>query len=623
MPIARKGWELHVERLAVHKKGSRKRTFGRYQVYIKGIAQPGLSGFVCEAQGPGDNTKTGKNKRRVQAGRYQLYTQFGRYRSIGYAPDTSPAGAVPMPGFRLEDPRANRHTGSSRPSPNALSVEHRLSQSHRAGRRRREHELLGLARRVIALLESLEAFAPKAFEHEVITEIVDATIVIDGEPAEGAHPVPMAAAARASLETATAAAMAVPPSLPISEAAARKCAAWLWQNFKTELRAATQGKPYGVAHLAAIVCQETAYKWLPWIGKQTVRTIVERAVYDASGDYPGTTRSAFPKRTADFRQRFGKAFTDMLIDEANKTRALQGWGPAKWVYKGYGLFQYDLQHVLTDRAFFEQRQWYDFATCAQKCTMELDRKLAASHGDLWKAIRAYNGSGPKAQKYMENVRYYTPICADVVGEGQVGTSHAFAAAALPAPTASSTKTLSGPEWVARFPDGGRVEDLEPSFRAGCAAFIAALRNAGATVDVHSTRRPRERAYLMHAAWRIAKEGVDPEDVKPFPGVDIEWVHRKADGAMDRVASRKAAAAMVKAYDIAFKPSLTSNHIAGKAIDMTVGWSGTLNVVNAKHKTVAITGAPRSGMNPALWPVGSSYGVKKLPSDRPHWSANGH
>jgi len=615
MPITGKGWELHVERVTVHTKGSRERTFGRYQVFIKGIAQPALSGFICEAEGPGDNSRTGKNKRRVEAGRYQLSTQFGKYRSIGYAGEDAPEGEEPMPGFRLENRgvRTDILVHPGHPPTLYLSSIGCLNPTEKIGPRQ-VMNYWDSRRRVIALLESLKAFVPTAFEDEVNTKIPGASIVIDGEPMEEADAVPFAAARSVSAEAAMSVAMAMPTSLPISESAARKCATWLWQNFRAELTAAVQGKPYGVRHLAAIVCQETAYKWVPWIGEQSVKTIVERAVYDASGDYPGTARGAFPPDTAEFRQRFGKAFTDMLIGEANKTRALQGWGPEKWVYKGYGLFQYDLQHVLTDRAFFEERQWYDFKTCVQKCTMELDTKLTRTHGDLWKAIRAYNGSGSRAQKYMENVRYFTPICAEVVGEADVDVE-AMAAAA--------TKTPSGPEWVSRFPDGGKVVDLEPTFRAGCEAFIAALRKAGATVDIHSTRRPQERAYLMNAAWRIAKEDIDPQNVKPFPGVDIEWVHRKRDGAVDRVASRKAAAAMVKAYNIAFKPALTSNHIAGKAIDMTITWSGSLNVANAKRKTVAITGAPRSGMNQALWPVGSSYGVKKLPSDRPHWSANGH
>lgn len=622
MPIAGQGWELHVERLAVHRKGSRRRTFGRYQVYVDGIAQVGLSGFVCEAPGPGDNSTTGKNKRRVEAGRYQLFTQFGKYRSLGYAKDTQPAGATPMPGFRLENRgvRTDILVHPGHPPTLYLSSIGCLNLTEEID----PGEFMNYwdsRRRVIALLESLKTFAPTAFAHEVVTKIVGACAVIDGEPVDGAPAIAMAGAAVA---VNSALALAVPASLPISEAAARTCAAWLMQNYRAELIAAVQGKPYGVQHLAAIVCQETAYKWIPWIATQSPATILARAVYDASGDYPGTTRGAFPKTTSEFRQRFGAAFANMLIDEANQTRALQGWKPAKWVYKGYGLFQYDLQHVLADQSFFEQKQWYNFNICVRKCTAELDRKLVQTHGDLWKAIRAYNGTGAKAQQYMENVRYFTSICADVVEE----TEARFARAAgtltttLDGVALAPARKLSGPHWISRFPDGGKVEDLEPVFGAACSAFITALRAGGATVEIHSTRRPRERAYLMNAAWRIAREGIDPRSIEAFPAVDIEWAHTKQDGTYDPIASRKAASAMVVAYDIAFKPALNSNHIAGNAIDMSIRWRGSLTVADARRTAVKIDGTPRSGMHPTLWQVGKSYGVRKLPSDPPHWSANG-
>jgi hypothetical protein len=32
------------------------------------------------------------------------------------------------------------------------------------------------------------------------------------------------------------------------------------------------------------------------------------------------------------------------------------------------------------------------------------------------AIKAYNGSGPRAQQYMENVRVFTDCCAQVTGD---------------------------------------------------------------------------------------------------------------------------------------------------------------------------------------------------------------
>jgi hypothetical protein len=186
-------------------------------------------------------------------------------------------------------------------------------------------------------------------------------------------------------------------------------------NFGAEMRAAVAGKAYDCSHIAAIACQETAIKWVPWIDEHPAAEIVKRCVFDASGEVPGAPRSAFPQNTAAFRARYGDAFTNMLIEEGNKTRRWQGWSDKPWVYKGYGLFQYDLQYVTTDQAFFEQKGWYDFAASLGRCCSELDKKLKlpAVGGDLWKAIRAYNGSGARAQAYADNVRAFVDFCAPV------------------------------------------------------------------------------------------------------------------------------------------------------------------------------------------------------------------
>ena len=50
----------------------------------------GLSGFVCECPGPGDNSTPGNGKR-IEAGRYRLWTQFGgiKYQSAGYSESTT------------------------------------------------------------------------------------------------------------------------------------------------------------------------------------------------------------------------------------------------------------------------------------------------------------------------------------------------------------------------------------------------------------------------------------------------------------------------------------------------------------------------------------------------------
>src|SRR6185436_6984811 len=76
------------------------------------------------------------------------------------------------------------------------------------------------------------------------------------------------------------------PKLPISKSAAKTAAKWLVDNFDHELSATVDGKIYKKKHLCAIACQETAYKWLDWIQSQNAKAIVERCVFDASGDAP-------------------------------------------------------------------------------------------------------------------------------------------------------------------------------------------------------------------------------------------------------------------------------------------------------------------------------------------------
>src|SRR4051812_47216155 len=101
MPITGQGWELHVNRLGIQQRGSKKRTYGAYQAYRNGQPVTNLAGHICECIGPGDNEHPGSGKR-IKEGRYPLWTQFGRYRSTGYSTDMHTEGASHMPGIRLE-----------------------------------------------------------------------------------------------------------------------------------------------------------------------------------------------------------------------------------------------------------------------------------------------------------------------------------------------------------------------------------------------------------------------------------------------------------------------------------------------------------------------------------------
>lgn len=202
-------------------------------------------------------------------------------------------------------------------------------------------------------------------------------------------------------------------ALPLSKAQVTKGAGWLFANFGEDLKRATAGKPYTRPLLCAIACKETGFIWIPRIDKKSAAELLPLLVGDASGDVPGHPRSAFPKNTATFRAKFGNPFTDKLIAEANKARALRGLDPAKIVYKGYGIYQYDLQHVKEDQAFFEDLEWHTMGPCLARVTRELDRTFRASGGDTRGAVRRYNGSGPAAETYADHVMAFFEFCKTI------------------------------------------------------------------------------------------------------------------------------------------------------------------------------------------------------------------
>lgn len=178
--------------------------------------------------------------------------------------------------------------------------------------------------------------------------------------------------------------------------------------------------------------------------------------------------------------------------------------------------------------------------------------------------------------------------------------------------------LSGPHWYNSFPTSRSITDLASPFRQRVQAFQKALIDGGAQIIISATYRPPQRAYLMHYAARIDRGELDPVDVAPMAGVDIEWVHYTNAGSL------LAAAQMVDIYGIGGNPvALSSLHTQRLAIDWNVTWEGTLKIKDGDGNIVEI-GAPRdSSRNTILFDVGASYGVYKLENDPPHWSYNGY
>ena len=217
-------------------------------------------------------------------------------------------------------------------------------------------------------------------------------------------------------------------------------------------------------------------------------------------------------------------------------------------------------------------------------------------------------------------RFQTRVLKATTADGRIdpgGRTWRVLSGAEPADLASR---LSGAAWwhanEARYSNSADLAALDAGFAAKARAFVAALKQAGATVKVSATRRHAVRAYLMHFSWRVANGSVKAADVRAEPDCTIVWDHG------NDARSRSAAQQMVDLFQIVFQPSLTSHHIAGLAVDMTIGWTGTLSIHDAAGKTVALT-SPRDGTHPGLHTVGASFGVIKLLSDPPHWSVDGH
>jgi len=189
------------------------------------------------------------------------------------------------------------------------------------------------------------------------------------------------------------------------------------------------------------------------------------------------------------------------------------------------------------------------------------------------------------------------------------------------------KTKSGTYWVTwagtHAKDSSSLDDLADPFRTNVKAFIKALKDAGATVDVENTKRSDKRAYLFHWCWKIGLNKAKPSEATPMTGVDIEWDHGDAEQ------SKKGGKEMIDGFGLAVPPNstnapaLNSNHISGKAIDMTISWTGTIKVKKKDGTEESIPFMSNVNGNTKLHAVGASYGVKKLTTDAPHWSIDGH
>jgi len=183
--------------------------------------------------------------------------------------------------------------------------------------------------------------------------------------------------------------------------------------------------------------------------------------------------------------------------------------------------------------------------------------------------------------------------------------------------------LSGRDWLHtnehRWPNSKSIDDLDSSWTNDVKKFIKVLKDANPNISIRitSTRRPHERAYLMHFCWKIANKKIEPKDVPKEPGVDIQWDHGNKEKSI------KAAQEMVDFFKIAYPAARVSNHTLGKAIDMYITWKESFTVGSLPDGSHRGLDEPSNSVdNHDLHEIGRLFGVVKKVDDAPHWSYNG-
>jgi LysM repeat protein len=190
---------------------------------------------------------------------------------------------------------------------------------------------------------------------------------------------------------------------------------------------------------------------------------------------------------------------------------------------------------------------------------------------------------------------------------------------------SPTLELSGSAWCARFKGSDSIDSLNSSYKAKVTAFFNALKAANInSPKISAAFRPLERSYLMYNAFHIAKGKLSPDKIGPYPGVNIDWVHRTEDGKMDSEASKKAAVSMCAGYKLSLTSAKqkvgapgSSRHNYGAAVDIAIGDYLEKTVKNSADDEVELKSFKD------LVDVGKTYGVFYYPKENMHWSDTGN
>jgi hypothetical protein len=182
------GYVICIERRVVQGRAGKaavKRTVGEYQAFFNRQPIPDIHGNCVERQGPGDNSNTGVTQhRRLAEGSYPLFTHAGsdnKYRTLGYA---NPGGLQirPWPSIRVGNTNARAgvliHCAAGFiMSTGCINL---TGRTLRIGKD--DIEFFDSRSRVISLIQSIKSHLGSNFPSSNNTKIVNATLVIRGEP---------------------------------------------------------------------------------------------------------------------------------------------------------------------------------------------------------------------------------------------------------------------------------------------------------------------------------------------------------------------------------------------------------------------------------------------------------
>ncbi len=167
-------------------------------------------------------------------------------------------------------------------------------------------------------------------------------------------------------------------------------------------------------------------------------------------------RRAFPKTKSDLLVAHrGQQMFDIARDAlVNMAKYVPGYAtvaarPDKFC-RGFGIFQYDLQHFKTDPEYFLERRWCDFDSCLTKCIDELQAAMGRmgiagqqTLTDLEKVhvAIAYNVGKFKPEKglkqgYFDGKNYYGELIFDYLRLSQTVCTPSTPAL-VPAPAAGT------------------------------------------------------------------------------------------------------------------------------------------------------------------------------------------